>query len=420
MAKKRGMLAEINHQMKVAAREAEKRQRAREREEAAALRKLEQARKAEERAMAKAARAEAAELKRLQKEAKDAHVAAVMAEAEAMNAELEARREELEGLLAATLEVDDFVDLESLKQTAVHPPFARPDLEPHPLEPAMPPPPRPELQLPPAPSGIAAKFGKKKHESLVAEANQQYQERLRIWEAQASQHKAARAVLEQEHADAERQRAEAKAAAIELYRQECAQREQEVAEQNQAIDTLVANLGYGVADAVEDYVGIVVANSVYPDDLEVGHDFAFDGETAELAIQVAIPAPDTMPTVKLYKYVKASDEIRATELSQKAQKDLYLSVVRQVALRTLHEVFEADRRGLIRSIALQVGAESAHPATGIKTFLPFAAVAAARDEFVQFDLSAVQPEATLQHLGASVSKNPFGLVQADTKGVRGL
>jgi len=41
--------------------------------------------------------------------------------------------------------------------------------------------------------------------------------------------------------------------------------------------------------------------------------------------------------------------------------------VHQVALRSFHEVFEADRRGLIRSISLEVGTETIDPATGVET-----------------------------------------------------
>ncbi|HEY9564096.1 MAG TPA: hypothetical protein VIR30_10040, partial [Nocardioides sp.] len=90
----------------------------------------------------------------------------------------------------------------------------------------------------------------------------------------------------------------------------------------------------------------------------------------------------------------------------------------QVALRTLHEVFEAERRGLIQSISLEVGTETTDPATGIQGYVPFVAVAAERATFMAFDLSEVVPAATLQHLGAAASKNPLGLVPADVSGIR--
>ncbi len=105
-------------------------------------------------------------------------------------------------------------------------------------------------------------------------------------------------------------------------------------------------------------------------------------------------------------------------MSQKACRERFASVVYQVALRSLHEVFEADRRGIIKTISVEVGSNTADPATGIPTYILFVVVAAERALFLSFDLSAVVPALTLERSGASVSKNPYGLVAAEVTGVR--
>ena len=157
---------------------------------------------------------------------------------------------------------------------------------------------------------------------------------------------------------------------------------------------------------------------MYPDRFSVRHEYTFDPGTAELALRCLVPGPTEVPAVKAYKYTKSADEITEAALSQKAAKDRYAGAVHQVALRSLHEVFEADRRGLIRSISLEVGTETIDPATGIETYVPFVAVAAERDTFMSLNLAEVVPDATLAHLGAAVSKNPLGLVPADVSGIR--
>ena len=177
-------------------------------------------------------------------------------------------------------------------------------------------------------------------------------------------------------------------------------------------------MGYGTTDAIQEYVSIVIANSAYPKYFEVQHQFSFSPETAELSMRVLVPQPNTFPCVKTYKYKKVSDEITSTKLSQKELKDRYASAVFQVAIRTFHEVFEADRRGLIATISLEVGTEDFIPATGNKDFIPFVACAAERNAFMEFNLAAINLAATLKHLGAAVSKNPFGLVAAVTSGIR--
>jgi restriction system protein len=169
---------------------------------------------------------------------------------------------------------------------------------------------------------------------------------------------------------------------------------------------------------VEEYISIVLSNSVYPEVFPVRHEFTFDPATAELSLRCLVPGPDKVPTTKAYKYAKGPDQITEVDLPQKATKDRYAGAVSQVALRAMHEVFEADRRGLIRSISLEVGTQTIDPATGVETYVPFVAAAADRETFTSFDLRSVVPSATLAHLGAGVSKNPLGLVPADVSGIR--
>ena len=111
---------------------------------------------------------------------------------------------------------------------------------------------------------------------------------------------------------------------------------------------------------------------------------------------------------------------RSSDLTAKAVKDRYASVLHQVALRTLHEVLEADRRGCIDTISLTVATTGIDSATGQVATTPLVAVATDRATFEAIDLANVVPQATLGHLGAVISKNPHGLVAIDTsKGIRG-
>ena len=89
-----------------------------------------------------------------------------------------------------------------------------------------------------------------------------------------------------------------------------------------------------------------------------------------------MPGPSEIPEIKSYKYAKATDEIVSTSLSQKECRDRYAGAVHQVALRSFHEVFEADRRGLIKTISLEVGTDTIDPATGQRTYVPFVIAAA--------------------------------------------
>lgn len=419
MARRRGFFAELQRQNEIAARKKAKRAREAERANNAAIRAAEKARKDRERAAARTVRANAAEQKRLEKEAREAHISEMEAEVEKLNVELAEGYEEIDTLLAATLQVDDYLDLTTLRTEAEHPPFDRADLE-VPITPPrpIPDPPKPVFTSPPAPKGLAGLLGKKKHEAAVAAATQAHQNALQEWPNEVKQAESARQAATQQHAEMEAKRVAELESERSHYQDECAAREAVVAEQNSAIEELITNLGYGTVDAVEEYVSLIFSRSVYPVQFPVEHDFEFDAKTAELRLRVLVPSPDKVPTTKAYKYTKSTDEITSSELSKKACKDRYAGAIMQSALRSLHEVFEADRRGLINTISLEVGTETIDPATGRETYILFLAVGAERDSFLALDLANVVPDATLSHLGAAASKNPYDLVAADSAGIR--
>lgn len=416
---RRGFFAEIQHQSRVAARERERAEREAVRRHNEAVRQAEQAKKESERLRTQLAKAAVSERKRLEKEAREAHVAAREAEVIERNGKLERIYEEIDLLLVSTLRVDDYVDLSSLRVEVTHPPFDRPDLEvPLPQPSQMLLPNEPVLALPAPPSGLASLFGKKKYAEAVENAQRAHEQALEEWRAACRDLMAKNQKAKDMHVQDEARRLEALRSERERYAKECAMRESEVADRNRQLDELVTNLGYGTADAIQEYVSIVLSNSVYPDHFQATHEFEFDPSTAELRLRVLVPSPAETPTIKSYKYMKATDEIVSTPLSQKECRDRYAGAIHQVALRSFHEVFESDRRGLIKTISLEVCTNTIDPATGQRTYMPFVIAAADRELFLTFELSAVVPALTLGRLGAAVSKNPYSLVAAERSGVR--
>jgi restriction system protein len=385
----------------------------------AAQKEAERSRLAAERARAAAGVATARERDRLEKEAARLHVESQIAEVESRNASVVQVFEEIDGILAATLEVDNYIDLESLKITAVsHPPFEPgKDGTPTPPVPGLVYPPEPAYQEPPAPGGL---FGaKKKHAELIAQAQSEHERVRREWYERNTAMYNAYIADAQRREEAERKRLERLVGAEAQYKLECQQREAEAEARNQELGKLINNLAFDVESAIHEYIGIVLSNSVYPDAFPVSHDHEFGLSNRELRLKVTVPQPSDVPAVKEYKYVKAKNGIIATLLPLKARKDRYAGAVHQVAVRILHEIFEADRGGKIHSIALTLGTEAISPATGLSDAIPLVIVAADRETFSRFDLTNVVPRATLDHLGAAVSRSPFDLTPADTShGVR--
>ena len=221
-----------------------------------------------ERARVQAGRASAAEQKKFEQEAKRLHVEAMEAEVSARNAALAVAYGEIDSILADTLEVDDYVDLETLRRVVEHPPFepgrlAVANPRPGPIRAPL----RPEFVAPPGePQKFSLALGaKKRYAELLVYAQAGHAEAIRGWEAEMASIPSRQEEQDRAHGAAENLRLRQLDAAKAAYEAECRQSEAEVAESNRALGELIANLGYGVEDAVQEYVAIVLANSVYPE-----------------------------------------------------------------------------------------------------------------------------------------------------------
>lgn len=421
MARRRGFFAELAHQAAVAEKNRQRSQAAAVRAQAQLQREAERAQRQYEQAVRAADRQSAHEAKMTELERQRFHREAQEAEVDRLNGELALQLADIDNVLIATLDVDDYVDLERLRKLAEHPPFESQYSTPLPPPPPIQVPPEPVFVEPEAPRGVGAMLGggKKKHTEAVAAA----------WAAFAPVHaqwqQAAAAVPMQQlaqfgrHKEAEDARQAKLAVDRSRYDAECGARQRQAEESNASLDELILELRRGNPEAIEEYLGIVFGNSVYPAEWPWPPAYTYDVSTRELTIKLEFPAPRHLPTVRHYKYVRASDEITSTTQTQKEQKERYAALVNNMTLRTLHEVWEADRDRKIDSISLVGSVSHVDPATGKDTMTPLIAIAVDRATFEEIDLRRVAPAETIRHLGAVVSKNPHALTPIKlTSGVR--
>jgi restriction system protein len=357
-------------------RDRERQARAHARAVAAAARAAEQARRAMERAQAW----EAKERKRQYLESRQAQV-------DAMNAELAGQVETLETLLEQTLDVDDYLDFDDLKEYPVIPPLNDAELRKPEDDPL--------LILPPPPSG-AAKFvpgAKAKHEQAIAAARADYQQKLNERDVRENGRRSALARLEAEHES------------------EVARIQEQAAKQHEHVDEFRTQFTAGDPSAIVEYYSLVLDRSVYPEAFPKQHRMAFVPESKQLVVEYELPTTDAaVPTVKQYRYVRARDAIEHTARPASQVKSLYASAVAQIAIRTLHELFEADRTSKLETVVFNAFVNTVDPATGKPVSPHLITVRTSRDSFLQLDLANVEPLACLKGLNASVSKSPSELV----------
>jgi restriction system protein len=384
----------------------------------AALRLAEQAARNAEQAQRRAGRAADAQAQQAGREAQRLREEAMQADADARNATLADDADDLESMLTDGVEHSGQIDLSGLRPVAQHPAFARPELEqatPHP--PRLPVAPEPVFQPPPPPSAL---FGaKKKHEKVLSAARGQFELQYEAWRAHATDVVRHQAQQDEQYRLREQGRLEELQRARAEHRQICEDIDSEVSEQARAFDRFRRELELGYAYAIEEYVDIVLSSAVYPRLFPIETEYDYDSELRELSLTLLVVDPSSLPTEREYKYIRARDEITASQLTKTDQRRRYNEAVERVALKTLHELFAADQRGWITTVALTVACDGLDPATGTGHRTKLLALGVDRQTFTAVNLAYVVPAATLAHLGALISKNPFELLPInETRGVR--
>jgi restriction system protein len=307
------------------------------------------------------------------------------AQAAQLNHELGASVEQLEGLLKASLAVDDALDLESLKQKPAPLEFDPGDL----AIPLTPP-----VEQPPPALGALQKLlpgASAKHAKAVEEAARAHAEAVAVFE-QAEQKRQATLTEAREEHD---KKVQAEAA--------------RVAAQHEEVDVFRASYERGSPEAVVTYCALVLAASEYPDTFPQEHKAAYVPESRQLVLELDLPSFDVVPEMLEFRYVKAKDEIATKARPIGQRKSLYARVVAEVTLRTVHEMFESDRLGHIESVVFNGHVDTIDPRTGQPSRPCLITLRTTREQFDGLDLARVEPQACLQGLNASVSRSPAEL-----------
>jgi restriction system protein len=176
------------------------------------------------------------------------------------------------------------------------------------------------------------------------------------------------------------------------------------------IDTFEADYRCGDLDAIVSYCSLVLELSLYPDGFPQKYKFAYLPESRQAIVEYELPTAEVVPTVKAYRYIKASGTIAESARPQSQIKALYASVVAQIAIRTLYELFRSDQGGHIDTVVFNGVVDTYDPGSGRRIRPCLVTVRITRQSFSELDLSRIEPLACLKYLSAGVSKSPTELL----------
>jgi len=124
-----------------------------------------------------------------------------------------------------------------------------------------------------------------------------------------------------------------------------------------------------------------------------------------LVVEYQLPTFSIVPDVRTYKYDRTGDRIETTSRPDRERRGIYEAVIAQVTLRTLYEIFKADRSAKIESVVFNGHVDTIDAATGKPVNPCVITVRVTKAAFGGIDLHRIDPVACLRGLSASVSRN---------------
>lgn len=285
-------------------------------------------------------------------------------------------QESLDTILQTALEVDSF-EFDSLKHYEKYSESKpkQPKLKDLPTEPQS-----DEEKYNPKPS-LMIRLSKKKMEEFTAANQKLFSMDHEEWEKEA----AAVKQNNDEKLDAYNQ-------AVERWTAEKAEYEESQNVHNKLVDELETSYQHGDAAAIEHFTSILLERVVYPFDYDRSVEAEYSQDTSNLIIDVLFPNLEDLPRLKAVSYVKSKNEFKNTFYSDSYMKKKYDSVIYQMVLQILYDVFQKVNAVEIDAVTLNGKVQTVDKATG-KNIQPYIlSVRVSRQDFEEINLEAVDPK----------------------------
>lgn len=313
----------------------------------------------------------------------------------------------LEKTLAFTLGIDDAIDWESLKDTTSFPKQkpAKPTPPPLPAKPTIPPEPMLDSPAYVVQLGFLDKIVASRRERKEVEAKARFERDHTYWTKKKEETlNTYDAAVKVRYAKVQEQKKKHEHA-VEQWEIERAEYLNKQEETNAHIDEKRREYLEGDLNALIDYCEMVLNNSAYPEEFPQTFELSYNPENQILVVDYQLPAPNNIPTLKEVKYVQSRDEFDEKHISQAQLNKLYDGLLYQITLRTVHELFEADRADLLIAVVFNGWVRSIDPATGHEKDACVLSLQASKDEFMVINLANIDPKLCFKNLkGVGSSK----------------
>jgi len=162
-------------------------------------------------------------------------------------------------------------------------------------------------------------------------------------------------------------------------------------------------------ESVVEYCELVLNNSQYPDFISKDFKLDYNNTSKLLIIDYYLPAPESFPTLSEVKYIATKKELKESHLSEIQISKIYDNAIYKILLRTLHELFEADQASALDLIVFNGWVKTINKATGKEVISCIITIQVKKDEFVEIELSQVDPKTCFKNLKGIGSSKLSGI-----------
>ncbi|MDE2256734.1 MAG: restriction endonuclease [Xanthomonadaceae bacterium] len=162
--------------------------------------------------------------------------------------------------------------------------------------------------------------------------------------------------------------------------------------------------------AVKQYCDLVLNGSKYPGWMEKEFAICLDSSNMLLNVDYRLPVPSDLPNTREVKYVESRKTFDWIPFSPVKSNARYDSVVYQIFLRTVHELFSSDACGAINSIVFNGWTEHTDPSTGLLVRACIISVQVNREDYAKLHLATVDPKACFRALKGIGAAELHGMV----------
>ncbi|CAM3870003.1 restriction endonuclease [Mesobacillus thioparans] len=333
-----------------------------------------------------------AEKKKLERENMAFEKAQKKSLAEQQTLEAVSQLESIDNILVSTLEVDDKIDWDSLKDVSKF-------KDPKPKSPK-----KPSYPSEPDKKNYEPKFGlmdriiTSSKQKKIDESNKLYEAAMNDWRKKTD-----------ELTERYEKEVSAYEDKLEKWKEKKERFEREQKERNEEIQKKKEQYIAGESEAVIDYCDMVLSNSVYPDDFPQEFDIDYNSVNRTLIVEYNLPDITDLPTLKEVKYVATKDDFKESHITDAALRKMYDKLLYDITLRSLHELYEADAINAIDSVVFNGWVNTINKATGKNEDICILSIQTNKEEFEEINLGAVDSKSCFKNLKGIGSSKLFSL-----------